>query len=197
MKPRGAALRALLLAALLDRGAAGELGCGPDEVCAQEDVEAVEEASVDALAVELLQGGRRLLSPRSPAAQADNPRPGYGQWGPYMHDWKAPFPADNICVRCVGGFAMKFNLWNTATNRVSQWSPTMSAQRTECLNVTEAFLEATENNPISPRIYIKGAFDSLMEVAIQTVLYVPGVSVTADYTCYGSTTSFYCNLADP
>jgi len=56
---------AVLFLATLARAAAGEPSCGPEEVCGPQDVEAVEEASVDALRVELLQSRGRLVSPAS------------------------------------------------------------------------------------------------------------------------------------
>jgi len=71
MAPRSRAVaRAVLVVALARAAAAGGPSCGPDEVCGPEDVEAVEEASVDALRVELLQSRGKRLPAGSSAEQA-------------------------------------------------------------------------------------------------------------------------------
>lgn len=72
MAPRSRAVaRAVLVAAALGRAAAvGEPSCGQDEVCATQDVEAVEEASMDVLRVELLQKRTQLLSAGGSAKEA-------------------------------------------------------------------------------------------------------------------------------
>jgi len=60
---------AVLFAAARTRAAVREPSCGPDEVCGPQDVEAVEEASMDALRVELLQSRGKLM----PASTAPMP----------------------------------------------------------------------------------------------------------------------------
>jgi len=73
--------RAVLFVAALARAvAAGEPSCGQGEACAPEDVEAMEEASMDALRVELLQSGGRLL-PAGGSAQRAVPEGGLGLTG--------------------------------------------------------------------------------------------------------------------
>ena len=68
---------AVLFLATLARAAAGEPSCGPEEVCGPQDVEAVEEASVDALRVELLQSSGRLL-PAGSSPRQEGPETGSG-----------------------------------------------------------------------------------------------------------------------
>lgn len=85
MSPRGSAARAALLAAALAR-AASEPSCGLGEVCGLEDVEAVEEASVDALRVELLQTkGRLVTATAHQALPWDTTTEGQG--GAYGRPW--------------------------------------------------------------------------------------------------------------
>jgi hypothetical protein len=116
-----------------------------------------------------------------------------GMWGIYMDKWSLlPVQASQICVRDVGGYAMQFNLWDTYTNYISDWSSTISAQRTACLDISDIRAVA-EGNPISPRIFVKGFADSFVQVALQSVIYNASAG-RSDYTCLGSTTSWYCNL---
>merc|ERR1711920_446719 len=110
-----------------------------------------------------------------------------------MDEWSSlPVYASEICVRSVGGYAMMYNIWDTRTNRISEWSNTISAQRTACMPV-DSITGVAEDHPVSPRIFVKGFADSFVQVAIQSVRYRPGAG-RAHYTCLGSTTSWYCNL---
>jgi len=116
-----------------------------------------------------------------------------GKWGPLMSRWSLlPVYASRICVRDVGGYAMRFNLWDTYANFISDWSSTISAQRTACLDISSIH-DVAEGHPISPRIFAVGWADSFTQVAIQSVIYEASAG-QADYTCLGSTTSWYCNL---
>jgi hypothetical protein len=116
-----------------------------------------------------------------------------GKWGPYMNSWSLlPVYASKVCVRDVGGYAMQFNLWDTYVSFISDWSSTISAQRTTCLDISSVH-DVAEGHPISPRIFVKGWADSFTQVAIQSVIYKASAG-QADYTCLGSTVSWYCNL---
>mmetsp|Transcript_20908 Transcript_20908/g.54801 ORF Transcript_20908/g.54801 Transcript_20908/m.54801 type:complete len:146 (-) Transcript_20908:393-830(-) len=110
-----------------------------------------------------------------------------------MDGWSSlPVYASEVCVRGVGGYAMKYNLWDTHSNRISGWSSTIGAQQTACMAV-DAIRDVVEDHPVSPRIFVNGFADSFVQVAIQSVRYRPGAG-RAHYTCLGSTTSWYCNL---
>jgi len=116
-----------------------------------------------------------------------------GKWGPYMDEWSSlPVYASEICVRCVGGYAMMYNIWDTHTNRISEWSNTISAQRTACMPV-DSIKDVAEDHPVSPRIFVMGFADSFVQVAIQSIRYRPGAG-QAHYTCLGSSASWYCNM---
>lgn len=116
-----------------------------------------------------------------------------GNWHILANAWSTDVVyASSICVRSVGGFLMSFDLWDTESNFVSTPASLYSSPQTACVDISEV-PGVREGSPVSPRIFILGYSDGQVRTAIQSVIYAREARI-ADYTCLGSTSSFYCNL---
>jgi hypothetical protein len=147
--------------------------------CTEREIELVEELEAQGLRTELLQRGRRDgAKALETSAQ---------QQAPVLR-------ATQVCVYNSAGFVLKFQMWDTATNKLSDMSEGYPAEKEACMDIATQLPGVEDGHPIA---MISWSTET-KAMTSQSVIYDPsmanGPNGFANFTCKGFSTSWTCNL---